>query len=242
MSVPKIYVAITAVTAEFARSGVAKTKVNQAENYFYRGIDDICSRLAPLLAHHRLCVLPRVLDRICEERSSADGSVLMRIALRVAFDLVSARDGSVHSIETYGEALDAGDKATAKAMTAAYKQALVQAFCIPVEGNEDADAATHRVASGTDKVLDPEQGWHQWASDIQDMVRVCETIEALDRVQATYRGLLRAASKREPDLYAAIGTAMQARRRTLLARPVSASHPADGLLAAAEVYAETVSA
>ena len=64
-------------------------------------------------------------------------------------------------------------------------------------------------------IPDPDQGWQQWASDITDMIGICETVEALDRVQATYRGPLRAASKREPEIYAAIGAAMQGRRHTL---------------------------
>ena len=46
--------------------------------------------------------------------------------------LISVEDGSSHKVEAYGEALDGGDKATAKAMSAAYKSAMVQTFCIPV--------------------------------------------------------------------------------------------------------------
>lgn len=41
--------------------------------------------------------------------------------------------------------MDSGDKATNKAMSAAYKYAAMQAFCIPTEGDNDADATTHEV-------------------------------------------------------------------------------------------------
>jgi hypothetical protein len=218
MTAPKIYTAINAITAELARHGIAKTRINASEQYAYRSIDDICIRLAPLLAKHRVCFLPRVLERASEERSAPDGTTLIRVALRVAFDLVSARDASLHSIETYGEALDAGDRASAKAMTAAYKQAVLQAFCIPIEGTEEANGGARRATEGTDMVADPDQGWEQWARDIESLVSVCETIEALDRVQATYRGQLRAASKRMPEIYTEIGAVMQA-RRGILARP-----------------------
>ena len=241
MSAPRIYHAIAAVTADLARRGIAKTRTNASEQYDYRGIDDVCNRLAPLLAQHRLCILPRVLERSCDERSAPDGSVLMRVALHVAFDVVCSRDGSVHSIRTCGEALDAGDKATAKAMTAAYKQALLQAFCIPIQGTEDADAATHRVMKSTDMLSDPDQGWQQWASDIAAIVEICETVEALDRVQTTYRGLLRAASKREPEIYAAIGAAMQARRGKLT-KPVVPRMIVEGAAEPAELAVEVVDA
>jgi hypothetical protein len=42
--------------------------------------------------------------------------------------------------------MDSGDKATNKAMSAAYKYAAFQAFAIPTEGDNDADAHTHEVA------------------------------------------------------------------------------------------------
>jgi hypothetical protein len=41
--------------------------------------------------------------------------------------------------------MDSGDKATNKAMSAAFKYACLQAFCIPTEGDNDADATTHVV-------------------------------------------------------------------------------------------------
>ncbi|MNY54686.1 hypothetical protein D3C86_1905820 [compost metagenome] len=46
--------------------------------------------------------------------------------------------------------MDSGDKATNKAMSAAYKYAAFQAFCIPTEGDNDADGQTHQVASAND--------------------------------------------------------------------------------------------
>ena len=47
------------------------------------------------------------------------------------------------------------------------------------------------------------------------MVLLCETAEALERVQDTYRAMLRAASKRRPDIYAVIGKAFAMRREVL---------------------------
>jgi hypothetical protein len=61
------------------------------------------------------------------------------------FDFVSASDGSKHTVSTFGEAMDSGDKATNKAMSAAYKYAAFQAFAIPTEGDNDPDNSTHEV-------------------------------------------------------------------------------------------------
>ena len=110
-----------------------------------------------------------------------------------------------------------------KAMSAAFKYAILQTFCIPVQGSEDADATTHRLKAG-DAQSDPVQGWEQWSLDIQDMIRICESNEALDKVQSTYRGALRAASKRRPELYTAIGEAVRGRRQALA--PSSTPPPA----------------
>ena len=50
--------------------------------------------------------------------------------------------------------MDSGDKATNKAMSAAYKYAALQTFCIPTEGDNDADATTHEVKAHTPEFTD----------------------------------------------------------------------------------------
>jgi hypothetical protein len=87
-----------------------------------------------------------VLARECIERQTAKGSPLFYVTVEVEFDFVSAEDGSKHTVKTYGEAMDSADKATNKAMSAAYKYAAMQAFCIPTEGDNDADSHTPEVA------------------------------------------------------------------------------------------------
>ena len=219
MSAPLVYSAITAVAAELGRSGLAKSQTNAPEQYRFRGIDDLYDRLSPALAAHRLCILPRVLEREASERTSLDGSLLISVSVKVAYDLVSAEDGSVHVIEAYGEALDGGDKATSKAVTAAFKYALFQAFCIPVTGSEDADSSTYRLKR-TNVAEEPVQGWEQWVLDIADVVRVCESHAALDRLHTTNRDIMRLLSTRRLDLYVALGETIRDRRKALTDRVV----------------------
>lgn len=139
----KVYAAIAAVTADMAKEGIAKGRRNTQQGYQFRGIDDVYNALSPVLAKHRLCILPRVTERKVQERETQRGGVLFYVTVRVEFDFVSADDGSVHTVSTYGEAMDSADKATNKAMSAAYKYAAFQTFCIPTEGDNDADATTH---------------------------------------------------------------------------------------------------
>ena len=141
-----VYLAINKVQAALAKQGITKANRNQQQGYNFRGIDDVYNVISPLLAEHGLCILPRVLSRHCDERVNAKGTALFYVTVEVEFDFVSAEDGSKHTVKTFGEAMDSGDKATNKAMSAAYKYAAFQAFAIPTEGDHDADAQTHQVA------------------------------------------------------------------------------------------------
>lgn len=141
----EVYKAINRVQSALAKEGISKDRKNQAQGYSFRGIDDVYNALAPLLAENGLCILPRMLNRVHEERATAKGGVLFYVTVEAEFDFVSAEDGSKHVVKTYGEAMDSGDKATNKAMSAAYKYAAFQAFAIPTEGDNDADAHTHEV-------------------------------------------------------------------------------------------------
>jgi hypothetical protein len=218
-----VYRAIHAITAAFAKDGIAKAHINLKDQYHYRSIDDLLNRLGPLLARHRLCILPRVLERSATEQPGEGDGLLVAVTVRVAYELVSCRDGSMHLVEAVGEALDPGDKATAKALSSAYKSAMLQAFCIPVAG-EDADGASHRLKARAIAAA-PVQGWDAWARDIVDMVGVCESIDALDRVRTRHRDLLAALKRGRPELYATIGGAVASRGQHL-AMPRPAKKPA----------------
>src|SRR5690606_18056375 len=87
-----------------------------------------------------------ILTRTSETRQAKSGGDLFYITVEAEFDIVSAEDGSSHTVRTFGEAMDSADKATNKAMSAAYKYMAFQTFCIPTEGDNDADATTHQVA------------------------------------------------------------------------------------------------
>jgi hypothetical protein len=140
-----VYKAIAAVTAAMAKEGIGKGRKNQQQGYSFRGIDDVYNVLSGMLATAGLCIIPRILSRVCEERTTKSGSALFYVTVEAEYDLVSAEDGSKHTAKVFGEAMDSADKATNKAMSAAYKYMAFQTFAIPTEGDNDADAVTHVV-------------------------------------------------------------------------------------------------
>ena len=143
---PAVYRAISSVAGAIAKEGIAKNKKNTQQGFMFRGIDDVYNALAPILSEFGLVVLPRVLKRIETEREAKSGGALFNVVVEVEFDFVAAEDGSRHVVKTFGEAMDSADKATNKAMSAAYKYAAMQAFCIPTSGDNDADATSYEVA------------------------------------------------------------------------------------------------
>lgn len=141
-----VYQMIAQVSAELAVEGITKTKKNDQQGYNFRGIDDVYNALAPIMSKVGLVILPRVTARNVVERTTKSGNALFYTTVDMEFDFVSSHDGSKHTVGMYGEAMDSADKSTNKAMSAAYKYACMQAFCIPTEGDNDADATTHEVA------------------------------------------------------------------------------------------------
>lgn len=144
-----VYAAINAVQKSLASTGIGKDRKNESQGYKFRGIDDVYNAVSRLLAENGLCIMPRCTERLVVERTNAKGTALFYVTVRMEFDFVAASDSSVHTVVTYGEAMDSGDKATNKAMSAAYKYALMQTFAIPTEGDNDADATTHEVVGRT---------------------------------------------------------------------------------------------
>lgn len=144
---PQVYTAISDVMAHMAKEGIGKGRKNAQQGYNFRGIDDVYNALSSVLAANRLVMLPFVQDMQREERQTKGGGLLNYTILTVDFDLVSAVDGSKHTVRTIGEAMDSADKSSNKAQSAALKYAALEVFMIPTEGDNDADATTHEVAS-----------------------------------------------------------------------------------------------
>ena len=152
-----VYKAITNVTGMMAKEGISKDRKNQQQGYSFRGIDDVYNVLGGMLANSGLCIIPRVLTRQITEKQTKAGAPLFYVIVEVEYDLVSSEDGSRHTARSIGEAMDSADKATNKAMSAAYKYMAFQTFAIPTEGDNDADAVSHSVRPIESRPSTPQQ-------------------------------------------------------------------------------------
>lgn len=161
-----VYQMIAAVSAELSAEGISKDRTNtQGQGYKFRGIDDVYNALSPIMSATGLVVLPRMVSRDMTEHLSAAGKPLFFVVVEAEFDFVSSHDSTKHTVKTFGEAMDSGDKATNKAMSAAYKYAAFQTFCIPTEGDNDADATTHNVAAKSKRPTESAAATQKTAED-----------------------------------------------------------------------------
>ena len=114
---------------------IAKEQHNKGQNYKFRGIDQVYDALHPCLAECGIFLTSKVLG----VRTTSDGRMNRRL-FRMEFTFW-AEDGSSVTTQAIGEGFDTSDKASNKAMSAAYKYALFQSLCIPTEA-VDGDAET----------------------------------------------------------------------------------------------------
>lgn len=134
---PQIYSAINQVMADIG--AVGKDQKNEAQGYKFRGIDQMYNALHPALVSHGVFCVPRVLTSETTERVSKSGTPSLRVFLEVEHRFY-APDGSFVEVVMVGEGIDTSDKATNKALSAAYKYALMELFCIPTADLIDADS------------------------------------------------------------------------------------------------------
>lgn len=129
------------IAGELAKDGIGKNRKNTSQNFNFRGVDDVYAALSPLLAANGVVITPHVLAREKLEHTTKSGGAIYSVSVTVRY-VLHASDGSQIECVVCGEAMDTGDKATTKALSGAYKYMAFQVFCIPVEGQEDADATT----------------------------------------------------------------------------------------------------
>jgi len=123
---------------------IAKDRRNDQQGYSFRGIDQVLNHCGPKLAESGIVAIPTY-EEVAHERiktvtQAGKDRHDVFVRLKLSLELV-APDGSKVTLTTIGEAMDfGGDKATNKAMSAAYKYALLLGLVIPVESKDVEDA------------------------------------------------------------------------------------------------------
>lgn len=153
---------------------VAKSQVNT--KFKGQAIEDIYNALNKAMSEHGVFTSSEILETVRDERKTSGGGALLYTILKVRYTFW-APDGSSVSTTVQGEGMDAGDKSANKAMSAAHKYALKQAFLIPTE-SDDPDRESHEVAPRHD---DSRKGYDRRSQTqtFQKPVPNPDTIQAL---------------------------------------------------------------
>lgn len=137
-----IYGALADVMSDVG--AVAKDSRNTQQNFNFRGVDAVVNAVSPALRKHRVMVLPqmRSVDYVMMPLSSGKSATVCRVVVAYRFVAV---DGSHIETVVAAEAFDMGDKATPKAMSVAFRTALLQALALPTD-DPDPDSMVYETA------------------------------------------------------------------------------------------------
>lgn len=138
----KVLETLAAVREVAAAVGaVGKTGTNTSQNYKFRGVDAVINAVSPALKEHGLTIWPELLTIDYDTAVSSKGTQ-QQIARVVVKYHVQAIDGDEIVGVVPAEAFDTGDKATAKAMSVAYRTFMIQLLCLPTD-EPDPDESSY---------------------------------------------------------------------------------------------------
>lgn len=153
-----IYKSLNLVQRELCKQGIGKNQKNTFQNYQFRGIDDIYNALSPILAEHNILTIPEVVEHSIQEGTDKNSKVTFHVIVKVKYYFIAVEDQSTIAVTVFGESMDTGgDKATNKAMSAAFKLCAIQTFCIPTEGDNDSENATPEIVKTKPKAPTAEE-------------------------------------------------------------------------------------
>lgn len=143
----KLHEALVQVRA--AVGVIAKTDKNTQQNFMYRGIDRILSKVGPAMAEHGVNCYPQLRSLESRDITTSKGTRMREVTVWVDYRYVGP-EGDEITVTVPGEAADAGDKAASKAMAVALRTAHIQTLQIPT-GEADPDARS--ITRGTDPLM-----------------------------------------------------------------------------------------
>lgn len=123
---------------------IGKQDRNAAQGFNFRGIDSVINAVGPALRKHGVVVVPDVRSFTSHQYETRNGATMRNVTVEVAYRFHGPAGDSIECA-ALGEAADAGDKAVPKAMSVAYRVALLQALCIPTH-DPDPDSSSHERA------------------------------------------------------------------------------------------------
>jgi hypothetical protein len=143
-----VHEAIAAVMGEV--QSVGKGDFNDQQRFRFRGIDAVMNAVGPALRTHGVIVAPTNVVTTYEPVVTSKGSAMTSVRVIVTYRWWGP-GGDWLETSAPGEAFDAGDKGTAKAMSVAFRTMLLQTLCLPTDEPDPDSTVYERAAPTTDR-------------------------------------------------------------------------------------------
>lgn len=182
--------AIARIMVDLPAIGRGSQASAQQGGYAYRGIEAITSEAQGLCGKYCVVFVPKVVDSDVRE-ITVNGKPWTDTTLKVEYTVYGP--GGAEDLITVGPLMaigrDNSDKGANKAMTQAYKYALVQTFCIG-DKKDDADNAAHEADARPEPVqpppVDPETD--ALMHELAELVKTMEPPGERDKLASHLRG------------------------------------------------------
>jgi hypothetical protein len=138
---------------------IRKDQKNEQQHFVFRGIDAVINAVSPAFRKHGIIVVPQVLKYeygTVEVGGKRTPMAHVRVTVNYTFHAV---DGQTIESVTVGEAMDSGDKATAKAMSVALRTALLQSLALPTDDIDPDDQVYERSDAPTEEQVATAREW-----------------------------------------------------------------------------------
>lgn len=135
-------------------SHLGKTQQNTHQNYKFRGIDDVMNAVGPVFRDLGIVVLPETMSLEVNQVNYGAGNRLAQHARVIVKYTFVGPDGDMLSAVAPGESMDSGDKSVSKAMSVAFRTALLQTLVLPTD-EPDPDESTFEVSSPSERSPKP---------------------------------------------------------------------------------------
>lgn len=128
---------------------ISKGDKNDFHGFMFRGIERVLNKVGPALLDNGINVIPELRDLQSRDVTTSKGKREREVTVIVAYTYKIANGESFTAVVP-GEASDAGDSATSKAMSVALRIAHLQLLQIPTG---EADPAGRSTTRGTDPLV-----------------------------------------------------------------------------------------
>lgn len=124
---------------------VKKKDRNDHQKFNFRGIDAVMSAVGPVLRAHGVVVVPIKMEKEKRDTTTSTGKPAVDVDVKNTYRWFGPA-GDYFDTEVTGEAMDNGDKGTAKANSVAFRTLLLQALCLPTDEPDPDSFSPERAA------------------------------------------------------------------------------------------------